>query len=108
MKKTISTIYATNKQIPTIIREYIEEGRLNPFLTTTNLQMFEDSCIKFIRATKGKETIVTPMYHEHRQLKLEYFKYYAETRVREISVPKKNIFKSIYNFLKGIKWYGLK
>lgn len=100
-------IFATNKKVPRIIREYYEEGKVDKMLTKTNIKLFESGAKKFMRVFKGDEVLVASVYEEDRHLKLEYFKYIVELPIRTFKTKKTTVDK-VMDFFRKIKWTGLK
>lgn len=108
MKKETQIIYATNKNVPNLIREFIETGVIHPSLKKENVLAFEASAVKFVRAKKGNEEIIIPLYQEHSHLKFENFKYTVYSgQINEIG-KKKRKKRNFRQIISDFSWYGLK
>jgi hypothetical protein len=99
----IQHIYATNKQVPTLVRDLIENEKLDPILKRESVSLFESKCIRYVRITKkGKVVHFSSLYEEHSHLDFSRFKNIVESKPRDMNPKEESRFMK---FLKGIKAY---
>ena len=99
----IQHIYATNKQVPTLIRDLIENEKVDSKLKRDSVSLFETKCTRYVRITdKGKEVHFSSLYAEDAHLDFEKFKNVVESKPRDLNPGEESKFK---RFFKNINWY---